>query len=92
MINSRELFLHLLRREEKRQINGKPTRIELGNSDKIDEFVEKSSVYKTELSIFIVQPGLSEKKASEEQLELLAVTESFLKETYRIPLTVIASK
>lgn len=92
LINSRELFLHLLRREEKRRLERKPTRIEIGDSDKIDEIFEKSSVYKTELKIFVVQPGLSKKDASEEQLELLAVTESFLKETYRIPLTVIASE
>ena len=39
----------------------------------------------------MVQPGLSKWKASEEQLELLAVTDIFLKETYLIPLTIIGS-
>jgi hypothetical protein len=64
----------------------------VGDSDKIDEIFEKSSLYKTELKIFIVQPGLSKAKASEEQMELLAVTESYLKETYRLPFIVIASE
>lgn len=91
MINSRELFLHLLRREEKRRHEGKATRIEVGDNDKIDELFEKSDVYRTQLKIFMVQPGLSKQKASQEQLELLAVTDSFLKETYLIPLTVIGS-
>lgn len=92
LINSRELFLHMPRREEKRRLEGEATRIEVGDSDIIDEIFEKSSIYKTELKIFMVQPGLSKAKASEEQLELLAVTESYLKETYRIPFTVIASE
>lgn len=91
-INPRELFLHLPRREEKRRLEGKVTRIEVGNSDKIDEIFEMSSIYKTNLKIFMVQPGLSKEKASEEQLELLAVTESYLKETYQIPFIVIASE
>lgn len=36
--------------------------------------------------IFIVQPGLSKAQASTEQLELLSVTETYLMETYRLPL------
>jgi superfamily II DNA or RNA helicase len=90
--NARELFYHLLRREEKRQDEDSVSRIEKGDFDKIEEILEKSSVYKTELAIFIVQPGLSKAKASSEQLELLSVTESYLKETYMIPLGIIASE
>jgi hypothetical protein len=92
LINSRELFLHLLRREEKRRLERKATRIETGDGDRIDEIFEKSDVYRTELKIFMVQPGLSKEKASQEQLELLAVTENYLKETYLIPLTLIGSE
>jgi superfamily II DNA or RNA helicase len=92
VINPTELFLHLLRREEKRKDEHGGTRIEIGDSDIIDEIAEKSCVYKTELNIFLVQPGLSKPKVSVEQLELLSVTESFLKETYMIPFTVIANK
>ena len=87
----RELFLHLLRREEKRLDEENATRLEKGSSDDIDEIAEKSLVYKTELHIFIVQPGLSKSKASLAQLDLLGVTENYLKEMYLIPLTVVGS-
>lgn len=69
MENPRELFLHLLRREEKRQDEDNATRIEIGDWDKIDEIAEKSIVYRTQAMIFMIQPGLSKKKANLEQLE-----------------------
>ena len=92
MQNIKDLFFHLLRREEKRLDENSVSRIEKGDFDKIEEILEKSSVYRTELAIFIVQPGLSKAKASSEQLELLSVTESYLKETYMIPFGIIASE
>jgi hypothetical protein len=92
MQNVKDLFYHLLRREEKRLDEDSVSRIEAGDFDKIEEILEKSSVYKMELAIFIVQPGLSKAKASSEQLELLSVTESYLKETYMIPFDIIASE
>jgi hypothetical protein len=64
----------------------------MGDWDKIEEMAEKSIVYRTQAKIFMVQPGLSKKKVSPEQLELLSVTESYLKETYLIPFGVIASE
>ncbi len=89
--NSRELFLHLLRREEKRLHEDSESRIEKGNQDAIEEAGEKSLIYRTRYHVYIVQPGLSKKDASRQQLDLLSVTESFLKEMYLIPLTIIAS-
>lgn len=91
MITPTELFQHLLRREEKRLDEHDTTRIERGDYDLIDEIVEKSSVYKTELKIFLVQPGLSKPDVSLDQLELLSVTDSFLKGTYMIPFGVIGN-
>lgn len=92
MENPRELFLHLLRREEKRQDEDNTSRIEVGDSDLIEEIAEKSMVYRTQAKVFMVQPGVSKKKVSPEQLELLSVTESYLKETYLIPFSIIASE
>jgi len=43
------------------------------------------------MTVSIVQPGLSRKDASREQLELLSVTENYLMETFRIPFAAIAS-
>ena len=48
--------------------------------------------YKTDFKIYIIQPGLSAGNASEQQLELLAVTENHLIETYKIELEVIGNE
>ena len=53
---------------------------------------EKSSRTVVTLKIFIVQPGLSKAAVSRAQLELLGVTENYLKETFAVPFGVIASK
>jgi superfamily II DNA or RNA helicase len=92
MENPREFFLHLLRREEKRTDEEGVSRIEKGDPDEIEEIAEKSIIYRTQFRVFMVQPGLSQKKASLEQLNLLSVTESYLRETYLIPLTVVGSE
>ena len=44
-----------------------------------------------EYQIFIVQPGLSKAKLAPAFLDVLGATELFLKETYSMPLAVIAS-
>jgi hypothetical protein len=87
-----ELFHHLCLREEKRQDATGGTRIEKGDLDKILEIKNMTSLYRTELKIFIVQPGLSKKRISEDQLDFLGVTENFLMDTYLIPLGVIANE
>jgi hypothetical protein len=86
-----ELFTHLLRREEKRIVGGRATRIDKGDTDKLHEILEMSRLYKTEMSIFAVQPGLSKAQIGTSQLELLGVTETYLTETYLIPFVVISS-
>lgn len=83
-----ELFKHLLKREALRG-----SRIERGNKNLIIEYQEKSRTQKPfDLEIIIVQPGLSVEKATNSQLQLLAVTENHLIETYRIPFSIICSK
>ncbi len=86
-----EFFAHLLRRESKREEEQAMSRIEKGRKDDIETLKMKSRSCPIEMSVFIVQPGLSKAKASDEQLELLGVTESYLLETYKLPLTIIAS-
>jgi hypothetical protein len=41
--------------------------------------------------IVIVQPGLSQRRISADQLRLLAGAAAYLKETYELPFRVIAS-
>jgi len=87
-----ELFKHMIDRENRRTNYGKNSRFEKGNIKLLYEIKEKSKrFYSTNFKIYIVQPGLSKEKASEQQLELLAVTENHLLETYKIKLEVIAS-
>ncbi len=87
-----ELFRHMIQRESRRVSNGNNTRFEKGTIEDLALIKEKSKrFYKTDFKIYIVQPGLSKGNASEQQLELLAVTENHLLETYKIDLEVIAS-
>lgn len=86
-----ELFSHLLRREPKKKDGSESSRYEVGTKDDLFKLREMSRLLPVELKIYIVQPGLSKSGASEDQLELLSVTENHLMETYKLPLTVIAS-
>jgi hypothetical protein len=87
-----ELFTHFLRREPKRKEEQEATRFEKGNRDELIKIREMSRVLPMELKIFIVQTGLSQVDASNDQLQLLSVTENHLMETYKLPFGVIASR
>lgn len=82
-----ELFLHLMRREKAR----KQSRFELGTEDDLDRIIEKSRLCPVTLGIVIVQPGVSKAAISAEQLQLLAVTENYLIETFKVGFSVVAS-
>ena len=86
-----DLFAHLLRRDERRQGTSGTSRLERGTGDLLYVIQEMSRFCPIDLSIAIVQPGLSKAEASRDQLELLSVTENHLFETFRIPFSVIAS-
>ena len=90
-IKPTELFDHLLRRES--LLNGQEqiSRFEKGNNEELWKIKEMSKEIPVELSIFIVQPGLSKSKATIDQLRLLSVTESYLMDTYQLSFGVIAS-
>jgi hypothetical protein len=51
----------------------------------------KLKSFQVSLNIYIVQPGLSKAKVTNDQLELLSVTENYLLETYKLPFGVIAN-
>ncbi|WP_186755965.1 DEAD/DEAH box helicase [Echinicola salinicaeni] len=88
-----ELFKHMIQRESRRVNQSKNSRFEKGDLKELSLIKEKSKrFYKTDFKIFIVQPGLSAESASEQQLELIAVTENHLLETYKIDLEVITSE
>jgi hypothetical protein len=63
----------------------------VGSEDDLLRIREKAYSQKVLLRVFVVQPGLSRSGASREQLELLAVTENYLLETFAVPFAVVGS-
>lgn len=86
-----DLFTHLLRREAKRQRDGRPTRFERGDSRLVETLREMTRTTHMTLRIVIVQPGVSKARISDAQLRLLSVTENYLMETYQLPFVVVTS-
>ena len=86
-----DLFTHFLRREAMRNERGGVSRYEVGNEETLQKIREMSRTCQVNFKIFIVQPGVSKGKVSQEQLLLMGVTETYLLETYRLPFNVIAS-
>ena len=86
-----ELFTHLLRRNAGRLERYGIPRLEVGDQESLEAIREMSRGCPVKISIYIVQPGLSKTNATDEQLELLSVTENHLSETYQLPFGVVAS-
>jgi hypothetical protein len=86
-----DLFTNLMRRDAKRVASGRASRFEVGDSNTLHQLREESVFAQISFTVHIVQPGLSKTQASRDVLRLLSVTENHLKETYAIPLKVIAS-
>jgi superfamily II DNA or RNA helicase len=86
------LIDHIKRREHKRISENKPSRFEKGDINKLMQIKKMDRFYQYDLKIFIVQPGLSASKISVQQQEILAATENYLHETYKIHFKVICSK
>ena len=89
---SKELLEHLLHRETKRYLGKECSRLCLGTrvdlSHQIDLVHNRVPM---EFQVYIVQPGISKSNISAEQLTLLGVTETYLKERALIDLNVIGS-
>jgi len=87
-----ELFKRMIKRESISINNGRKSRFEIGDINALNLLKEKSKKHYTcKFHIYIVQPGLSKVQASDQQLELLGVTENHLMETYKIGFSVIAN-
>jgi superfamily II DNA or RNA helicase len=86
-----DLFTHLLRRAANAHAAGRGNRYERGDETLLLAVREASRRVPVTLKISIVQPGVQRARASRAQLTLLAVTEAYLAETYRIAFDVITS-
>lgn len=86
-----DIFKRMIKREISKQETHQISRIELGCVDLIETMKVKSFNCPIRMKVYIVQPGLSKSSVTDEQLRLLAVTESYLMQTYMLPFSVICS-
>jgi len=88
----RRLLGHLLHQEDLRIKAGSGSRFERGSRRDVQRLANASREYTFEYRVLIVQPGLSKAKVAPAFLDVLGATETFLQETFSIPLRVIASE
>jgi hypothetical protein len=77
-------------RELRRRVTG-GTRFERGDLGDLHKLKQRLPSLAVHFEIFAVQPGVSKAEVSAAQLELLAVTENYLRETIAVDFRVIAS-
>jgi superfamily II DNA or RNA helicase len=85
------LLEHLERREASRKKAGQPSRFEQGDSTTLRRLRNRARELAPDVTVLIAQPGVSRQDASNSQLELMAVTDFYLRETAAVPLRVLAS-
>jgi len=81
----------LIARERRRISQGKPSGLEVGFSQDLLRLVGNLPTLAVEMEIVLAQPGLSQRKASAAQLELLAATKTYVRETSSARLSVVCS-
>jgi len=92
LMKKADLITHLMRRDSDRLSNDRPSRLERGTKEILLTIKEIANLLPVSLAVAIVQPGVSKAEVSEDQLQLLGVTENFLWEMYQLPFRVIASE
>ena len=88
----RRMLRHLLHQEDLRVKAGAATRFEEGTANELRQLLFGARQVSFEYRVFLVQPGLSKGRISQGILDVLGATETFLQETYSMPLRVIASE
>lgn len=89
----KELFDHMLRRITKNYKGNSCSRLEKGTEEDLIKLLNKvKKNFPLELKVYIVQPSISTKLVTQDQLTLLAVTENHLMKQANIPLIVIGNK
>ncbi|WP_164844396.1 DEAD/DEAH box helicase family protein [Azoarcus sp. DN11] len=78
------------RREVERNQRG-GTRFDQGELADLHGIARQLNVLSVSLEVYAVQPGVSKRDVSRSQLELLGVTENYLRETYDVPFWLIAN-
>lgn len=81
----------LLARERRRVSQGKPSGLEAGTASDLLRLLGDLPSLHVEMEIVLAQPGLSKNRASAEQLELLAATKTYVRETSSARLEILTS-
>jgi hypothetical protein len=84
-------FRTLENRARRKQQRDGVSPFEVGDLKKLYDIGERANVRMRRMEIVIVQPGLSASAASQQQLDLLASTEAYLRTTINAPLAVWCS-
>lgn len=79
-----DMLKHFQRREADRIKAGNPSRFEKGDMPLLVNWINKWRQLRSDYTITLVQPGYSKQRAQSEHLELLAATQAYLMDTYRI--------
>lgn len=90
--SAERFFGHLLRRGPLRKNEYEIDRFEKGNKSILEKISLMSEVFELRMNVYLVQPGVSKKRISDEQKKLLGVTDHYLMETYELPFKVIISE
>ena len=85
------MLRHLLHQEEARLKAGEATHFERGDRADVQRLLDAVRTLTREFRIYIVQPRLSKAKIAPAFLDVLGATETFLQETYSMPLRVVTS-
>lgn len=89
--NPESMIRRLLARERNRQQKDRPTGFELGNDSELLRLLSEIPSMMIQMQVVLVQPGLSQSRASASQLELLAATETYVRETSASTLEILGS-
>lgn len=87
----RPFFRTLFQRAQRKQQRTGVDPFEAGDARKLFELQDRATVLRRRVEMVIVQPGMSVADASEQQLDLLASTQAYLKTTINADLSVWCS-
>lgn len=81
----------LLARERRRARHGRPSGMEVGTASDLLRLLGDLPSLHVEMEIVLAQPGLGQGRASDPQLELLAATKTYVRETSSAQLIILSS-
>jgi superfamily II DNA or RNA helicase len=86
-----DMVRKLLARERRRVGQGRRSGLEIGTAAGLMRLLGDLPSLRVEMEIVLAQPGLSQSRATGEQLELLAATKTYVRETSSAKLEILAS-